>query len=209
MIFKDRYDAGKKLSEIMDTKLEVNPIILALPRGGVPVAYEIAKAKQIPLDVIIARKIGMPGNEEYGIGAISESNVTILDTHIINNLGIPEFLISRIIDKEKVELHRRLNIYRQGNSLPDLKGRTVLLVDDGLATGITARAAISYIQMQSPTKTIFAVPVCASDTFDSLHNQVDQLICLNKPVDFTAVGQWYNDFSPVSDEEIINLLRDQ
>ncbi len=204
-MFKDREDAGRQLGE----KLKIftdSAIVLALPRGGVPIGYEVANHLSAPLDVVIVRKLGAPGNPEFGIGAIAEGGFQFLDETTISMLGITQDEIQRVKKKEFKEMQRRITIYRNGNSLPKLENRTVILVDDGLATGVTARAAIEVIKKQEPKELIFAVPVCDWETGKIIKTLVDDFICLHCPYDLRAIGLYYRNFDQVSDSEVLQLL---
>lgn len=211
MLFKDRVDAGKKLAEKLIGLKPQNLIVLALPRGGVPIGYEIAKKLNAPLDVLVVRKLGLPLNPEFGIGAIAPENVKVLDQTAIEYLGISQHEIKKIENKEKKELNRRIKEYRGMDPLPYVKGKTVILVDDGLATGVSARVAIKSVLKQKPQKLIIAIPVCAFDALEGIRSLVrplkDEVICLSAPYDFSAVGFWYKSFSQVSDLEVVNMLR--
>lgn len=206
-MFQDRSDAGLQLAQKLKIYQAENPIILALPRGGVPVGYEVALALHARLDVIVARKIGAPWNPELGVGAIAP-DVEILDTESLNILGITVPEIVEIIEEEKQEVKRRQKLYQQGEELLKLNGETVILVDDGVATGVTTRAALQAIQKLNPAKLILAVPLGPVDTIKALSLLVDDLICLEMPSPFYAVGAFYMTFPQVSDEEVIRLLRD-
>lgn len=206
MVFKDRAAAGRRLAESLQEFRDENPILLALPRGGVPVGYEVARALNAPLDVMIARKLGAPGQPELGIGAIAPGGVRVLNEEAIDMLGIREAEIEAIAAEEERELARRLRRFRGDRPPPALRGRTVILVDDGLATGVTAKAAIRAIRKEEPRRIIFAVPVCASDTARSLSEEVDALVCLEAPPSFGAVGLWYQNFEQTSDEEVLEWL---
>jgi putative phosphoribosyl transferase len=209
MLFKDRKEAGKRLAERLieyeGGDLD-DTIVLALPRGGVAVGYEVASALGAPLDVVAARKLGAPGQPELGIGAIAPGNILVLNEQVVRLLGLSAADIAEIVAEEEVELARRLRRYRGNDQLPDVRGRSVILVDDGLATGVTARAAIRAIRRQGPKRLVFAAPVCAPETAEALRSEVDDLICAETPSDFTAVGVWYKDFEQLSDEEVIRLL---
>lgn len=207
MVFRDRHDAGRRLAQALLSYADKDTLVLALPRGGVEVGYEIARALDAPLDVIVARKIGAPNQRELGIGAIAPGGVRILDDTIIRYLGIPQEAIDTIVAEETREMERRLQLYRGNRPAGQIRGRTVILVDDGLATGVTARAAIQAIKQQEPEKLILAVPVAALDTAGSLQQDVDELVCLHTPADFRAVGIWYDDFSQTTDEQILELLQ--
>lgn len=211
MLFKDRAEAGKKLAEKL-VELDIqNTIVLALPRGGVPVGFEVAKKLKASLDVLVVRKLGSPTQPELGIGAIAPENIVIYDDEAIRNLGIPKEEIRYIEEVERKELQRRIKIYRGRELMPDLRGKTVILVDDGLATGVTARAAVKYILEHHPDKLIVAIPVCAVDSAQSIDSIIrpmkDLVICLSTPFDFSSVGLWYKNFSQVSDEEVVSLLK--
>lgn len=206
MIFKDRRQAGIQLGYRLQGFAEGNVVILALPRGGVPVGYEVARYLDLLLDVIIVRKIGAPGNEEFGIGAVAENGELILDKPTINLLGVSPMQISELINREKQNIKNQVIKFRQGKNLPDLDPYSVVLVDDGLATGITARCALKAVDKLNPKQLIFAAPVCAPKTSDDLSSVVNNVICLSKPSDFTSVGMWYQDFSQLDDQEVINYL---
>ncbi|MBI2195521.1 MAG: phosphoribosyltransferase [Candidatus Levybacteria bacterium] len=205
-MFEDRNKAGAQLAEQLK-EYKGDSIVLALPRGGVVIGFEIAKALKVPLDVIVVRKIGAPHNPELGIGAVSESNTKVLDGSAIKLLGIPRRVISEMIRREKEELRRRVAVYRNNKPLKTLKNRTVIIVDDGLATGATARAAIRAVKKHKPKQLIFAAPVCESNTARGIEHLVDKILCIEAPSNFAAVGQWYRNFEQVSDEEVVALLK--
>lgn len=205
-LFLDRADGGRRLAEQL-AELELQrPIVLALPRGGVPVAYEVARALHAPLDVFLVRKLGAPGQRELGIGAVAPGGVRILNDMAVHALGVSEREIEQITAEETAELERRLLRFRGDRPMPDLQGRTVVLVDDGLATGVTALAAIRALRRLEPGRVVLAVPVCAPETAEALRPEVDGVVCVHTPRDFVAVGLWYRDFSPTLDEEVIDLL---
>ena len=208
IIFKDRVDAGQQLAQrlIEDRYQDKNSLVLALPRGGVVVGFEIASALGAPLDVIIARKLGAPGMPEFGIGAIAPGGVLIVDERTTHYLGISKEQIDLIAAREREEMERRINLYRGGRPMPEIRNRTVILVDDGIATGVTARAAIQTIRRQKPHRLTLAVPVCAPDTARLLRSEVDSFVCIESPHDFRAISLWYADFRQTSDEEVISLL---
>lgn len=205
-IFNDRREAGKQLATRLEQYKSENPIILALPRGGVPVGYEVAHALEAPFDVYVVRKLGAPHQPELGIGAIAPGGVIVLDNETIRMLGITQQEIDRIVAEEKAEMERRLLLFRGDKPMPDLQNRTIILVDDGLATGVTAYAAIQALRQAKPRKIVLAVPVCATQTAASLGTEVADLICLKPRPDFGAVGIWYKNFDQTTDEEVINLL---
>lgn len=206
MVFANRQEAGKKLGSELLKYRGKNPYILAMPRGGVPIGFEVAEVLNAPLDVIVVRKIGLSSNLEYGIGAIAEGGIKILDSAAIEALDIDEEEINATLQLEEKELKRRAKTYRDGRPLPDLKNRTVILVDDGMATGITAKAAIEAVRKLNPHKVVLAIPVCALDTIDGLKKMADEVICLATPFEFMAVGAWYKDFAQISDQEVVDLL---
>jgi predicted phosphoribosyltransferase/dienelactone hydrolase len=206
MKFVDRQHAGRLLAERI-VGLEMNePLVLALPRGGVPVAYEIAHATGAPLDVLIVRKVGAPGYEEFGIGAITENNHYWIDPAAMNRFSSRAVDIDRTLDRERAEVQRRIDIYRGHRPLPALRGRSVIVVDDGLATGVTARVACAYLRQQGAGEVILAVPVCSPRTSELLRDEVDQFICLQEPESFFAVGQFYERFHQLEDHEVLSLL---
>lgn len=206
--FEDRREAGKALGQALLTLKGSDVTILGLPRGGVPVAYEVAKILEAPLDVIISRKLGAPENEELAIGAVSENGKRILDDQAAFLLGISEEEVNRITAKEMEELSRRADLYRESEDLLPLEGKRVILVDDGIATGQTMLAAIQAIRDLNPREIYVAAPVCAEETERKIKSEVDGLICLSSPLDFVAVAVWYRDFPQTSDAEVLRLLRD-
>jgi predicted phosphoribosyltransferase len=207
MAFTDRTDAGKRLAETLTEVPMRNPIVLALPRGGVVVGYEVALALGVPLDVVVARKIGAPEQPELAIGAIAPEGVLYLDERIVNYLGIELPQIQETVEREREEMERRIRSYRGDLPFPDLMNRTVLLIDDGLATGATARAAIRYLRKLRPLKIVLAAPVCAKETAYLLRMVADEVASVLSPVDLRSVGAWYDDFDQTTDEEVIELLR--
>lgn len=205
-IFKDRIDAGQKLAEKLLTYKSEHPLILALPRGGVPVAYEVARVLEAPLDTLVARKIGVPFNPEFGVGAIAPGDVIVLDTASLESIGLKREDIDPVIEKEMREMERRMSHYHSGEYNKDAEVKTIIIVDDGLATGVTARAAIESVLLQyKPLKIIFASPICARDTANALRDIVD-VVCLHEARDLEAVGHWYERFDQTTDEEVIELL---
>jgi putative phosphoribosyl transferase len=205
--FRDRVDAGKALAEHLG-KYAGRPdvIVLALPRGGVPVAYEVAKALGAPLDVFIVRKLGVPGHEEYAMGAVASGGVRVLNEDVVRGLGLSDAAIARVVARELAELHRREQLYRGDRPEPDLKGRTVILVDDGLATGSTMKAAVKALAARAPARIVVAVPIAAADTCEALAREVDEVVCAVTPEPFHAVGLWYDDFRQTTDAEVHDLL---
>lgn len=208
MNYDDRYQAGRVLADsLKDYAKRTDVIILALPRGGVPVGYEIANKLSLPLDIFIVRKLGVPGHEELAMGAIASGEVTVFNDEIVNMLHIQKDAIKRIQKSEQEELSRRELLYRGQKPFPELTGKTIILVDDGIATGYTMRAAIAALKQKKPIKIIVAVPVAAQSTCDEIASLVDEIICPMRPVNFYAVGLWYNNFSQTTDEEVMELLR--
>ncbi|KTD39313.1 phosphoribosyltransferase [Legionella nautarum] len=205
--FVNRYEAGAILAgQLKDYANAPNTIVLALPRGGVPVAYEMAKALSLPLDLFIVRKLGVPGQEELAMGAIATGGAVVFNDEIINSLHLSEASIQKVIHAEQKELQRRESAYRPERPPLQLKGKTVILVDDGIATGASMLAALKAVHQQKPASLIIAVPVAAKATCDDLASRVDRLICPLRPVNFYAVGLWYEDFNQTSDEEVFELL---
>ena len=204
--FEDREDAGRRLAERLARYRDERPVVFALPRGGVPVGYEISRSLGAPLDVFVARKLGAPGQPEFGIGAVAPGGVRILNEDVVRRLGIPDDYVERITEQETAEVGRRLRHFRGERPQPEVRGRTVILVDDGLATGVTARAAVEALRRLGPRRLVLAAPVCAAQTAERLGPEVDELVCLAAPPDLGAIGFWYRDFEQTSDEEVIGLL---
>lgn len=205
MIFQDRQDAGKKLAEKLKTIDTSTSILLALPRGGVPVAYEISKKFHIPMDVIVARKLSSPKKKEFGFGAIAERNVKVINKDSVKNLGLTKKDIVTILSSEQKELERRVNLYRRGK-MQSIKGKTVIIVDDGLATGVTISAVIKSINRFKIKKIVVAVPVCSKEAHKEIGPKVDAIECLEISSRFSSVGQFYSDFAQVTDEEVVSTL---
>ncbi|KTC86258.1 phosphoribosyltransferase [Legionella cincinnatiensis] len=207
MNYSDRHQAGLVLADLLkDYASRTDVIILALPRGGVPVAYEIAKKLSLELDIFIVRKLGVPGHEEFAMGAIASGGIVALNEEVLNTLRIKKDAVNQVLQSEQNELSRRESVYRGNKPFPKLMDKTVILVDDGIATGYTMRAAIAALKQKHPAKIIIAVPVAARSTCDELAPLVDTIICPLQPVNFYAVGLWYNDFSQTTDDEVIKLL---
>lgn len=207
MIFRDRTDAGKQLAtKLLTYKDRSDVLVLALPRGGVPVAFEVAQALHVPLDIFLVRKLGVPRHEELAMGAISTGGVRVLNEDVVDYMRIPEHIIDAIAADELKELERRELAYRGNRPEPDVKGKTVILIDDGLATGSTIRAAAQALRQQQPARIIVAVPVSAAQTCDEYRIGVDEIICAVTPEPFLGVGRWYRDFSQTTDAEVRDLL---
>ena len=208
MIFKDRIEAGEALAHMLQKyKNQEDVIVIGLPRGGIPVAYQVAEELHLPLDLVCPRKIGAPMNKEFAIGAITETGKGIFDANTIARLHIPQEYIDREVENEKRRAQRRLETYRQGQPPRDLKGKTVIIIDDGLATGSTMKAAIHSTRSEGAAAIVVAVPVSPPDTLEEIQEIVDEVICLDAPLFFQAVGQFYEDFSPTSDDEVIELMK--
>ena len=207
MTFRDRYDAGRRLAAALEQYRGDHPVILGLPRGGVVVGYEIARALAAPLDVLIVRKLGSPGAEEFAIGAVAPG-ATLLNRYLVAALGISKQYLERVIARETDEMVRRERVYRGSRPALPVEGRTVILVDDGLATGATAHAAVESLRRRNPKKIIFAAPVCSVDGAKALESVAGTVVCLERPQDFGAVGLWYQEFAPTTDAEVIACLRE-
>jgi putative phosphoribosyl transferase len=208
--FADRREAGRVLAAALTPYAgRDDVIVLALPRGGVPVAFEVAAALDAPLDVFLVRKLGTPGHAELAMGAIASGGIQVLNDDVIKWLGIPPDQIEAVAAREREELARRDAAYRHGEALPSLAGRIVILVDDGLATGSTMRAAVQAAKQQSPARVIVAVPVGAAETCQELRALADEVVCSRTPFPFSAVGLWYVDFDQTSDAEVSALLRER
>ena len=207
--FKDRRDAGRKLAQKLSAYARgQNTLILALPRGGVPVAYEVALSLNVPLDIFIVRKLGLPGREELAIGAIASGGIRILNSDIIRMLSIPDEVINFVARRELQELQRRERHYKGNHPSPEIRDRTVILIDDGLATGASMRAAVAGLRAQHPARIIIAVPIAAAETCDMFRAEVDEVVCAITPEPFHGVSRWYEDFSQVTDEEVRTLLEE-
>jgi putative phosphoribosyl transferase len=210
MIFRNRRAAGQRLAQELLARLphlpDEDPIVLAIPRGGVPVGYEIALALRAPLDVFIARKLGAPGQEELGIGAVAPGGTRVLDTATIRMLRVSDEYIDKITAREVAELDRRMRAFRGNRPPPRITGRAVVLVDDGLATGVTARAALAALRLERPLRLVFAAPVCSHEASSLLAGDADAVVCVAVPYRFFGVGAWYEDFTQTTDEEVVAFL---
>ena len=205
--FIDRHDAGRQLASVVEEAVAgEDAVILALPRGGVPVAFEVASRLGAPLDVLIVRKLGVPWQPELAFGAIATGDVVVVNEDRVKALGIGEDMIKDIIDRERIEVERRQQLYRSGRPPLDIADKTVVVVDDGIATGSTARAALKSLEQRGVKRRIVACPVAAAETVRALATDADEVICLRTPTAFGAVGAWYDDFAPVFDSEVRELL---
>ena len=206
--FRDRYDAGQQLAAKLKSEVgSRDALVLALPRGGVPIGYEITEALGVPLDVFLVRKLGVPGHEELAMGAIAMGGLRVLNDDLARELAIPAATVDAVEARERQEMARRERLYRGNRPTPNLRGKTVILVDDGLATGSTMVAAARAVRQLRPARVVAAVPVASADVCAAMRQLVDEMICLETPESFAAVGLWYEDFSPTSDEEVQELLR--
>lgn len=207
-VFRDRSQAGQLLARRLRRYAgRDDVIVLALPRGGVPVAYAIASALNVPLDVFVVRKLGVPGEEELAMGAIASGGVRVLSRELIEELGLTDEDVERVAARELAELQRRERVFRGDRPFPDLEGKTVIIVDDGIATGATMRAAIRAVRAHRPARVSVAVPVGAPQALEALQDEADELICLLSPEVLMGIGAWYQDFSQLSDAEVMAYLR--
>ena len=207
--FKNRYDAGKRLADkLKKYKGKKDVVVLALPRGGIVIGYEIAKKLNVRLDIILVQKIGAPSNPELGIGALSEERVSYLEKNIIKHLGLKKQDVKKAKEIALFKLKSRISKYRINRPLLSLKGKIIILVDDGLATGVTAQAAIKFIKKYNPQKIIFASPVCAYESLEEIKNKADETVSLLSTYDLFSIGYYYNDFNQVTDEQALDMLHD-
>lgn len=205
--FRDRRDAGRRLAtELRSYADRPDVLVLALPRGGVPVGYEVASALGVPLDVFIVRKLGLPWDEEFAMGAIASGGVRVLDRDLIRAARVSDDDVERVTAQEEAELARREHLYRDDRPFPDLRGKTVILVDDGLATGSTMRAGVEALRQEGPARIVVGVPVAAPETCDAFRDVADEIVCAETPEPFQAVGLWYDDFAQITDVEVHDLL---
>jgi predicted phosphoribosyltransferase len=204
--FTDRTDAGRQLASLLAHLRGSNTIVLALPRGGLPVAYEVANALQAPLDVLNVRKLGVPWHEELAMGAIATGGIRVLNNAVIMAAGITASMLDDATKLQQLEIDRRERLYRGGKPAPDLRGRTVILVDDGIATGATVRAAIGVVRAQAPARVVLAVPVAQASVAHALEREVDEVVCVTAPEDLYAIGVWYDHFPQLSDDDVRSIL---
>jgi putative phosphoribosyl transferase len=205
--FTDRQDAGRQLGDRLETMISgEEAVILALPRGGVPVAHEVSARVGAPLDILLVRKLGVPWQPELAFGAIATGGVVVLNEDHVRALGLGDEVVGDIIDRERLELERRERLYRDDHEPVDISGKTVVVIDDGIATGSTVRAALESLSQRGVARRIVACPVAAAETVKGLEDQADEVVCLRTPIQFAAVGAWYDDFAPVSDAEVKQIL---
>jgi putative phosphoribosyl transferase len=206
--FRDRQEAGRQLGTALFGQFgnREDTIVLALPRGGIPIGYEVARALGAPLDVFVVRKLGLPGHEEFAMGAIASGGVRVLNQGVFAQFPIPMHVVDAVAQREMRELERRERSYRGSRAPLDVRGQTVIVVDDGLATGSTMRAAVHALRKLGPRAIVVAVPVAAPDTCEEFRSEVDEIVCLRTPEPFQAVGLWYADFSQTTDEQVHELL---
>ena len=206
-VFRDRRHAGQVLAQSLSGySRRSDVLVLALPRGGVPVAFEVAQALYAPLDVFIVRKLGVPGHEEYAMGAIASGGIRVLNTNVIHMLGISDAALEAVTAAEQIELDRREALYREHRPAPVVTSRSVILVDDGLATGATMLAAVKALRSQHPARIVVAVPTASAEVCEQMGRDADEVVCATTPEPFRAVGRWYEDFDQTSDEEVRELL---
>ena len=206
-LFSDRRAAGRELARHLRHLADgVDLVVLGLPRGGVPVAYEIARDLNAPLDVFVVRKLGLPGHEEFAMGAIASGGIRVMNEDLTRSYQLPDAMVDAVTQRERSELERRERTYREGRPPLTVKGRVVILVDDGLATGSTMKAAVGAVRQLQPARVVVAVPVCAAETCEALSEIADEVICPYRPEPFRAVGRWYEDFSATADAEVTELL---
>jgi putative phosphoribosyl transferase len=206
-IFRDRGDAGIQLvARLLHYAGDPTVVVLGLPRGGIPVAYQVARRLEVPLDIFVVRKLGVPGHRELAMGAIATGGVRVLNPEVVSALRISEPMIAEVAAQEQQELERQQRAYRGEVPFPDLAGRTVIVVDDGLATGSTMRAAVRALRLMQPARIVVGAPVAAAETCRSLAQEADEMVCVSTPSEFHAVSVWYQEFSQTSDEEVRSLL---
>ncbi|HVV77628.1 MAG TPA: phosphoribosyltransferase [Mycobacteriales bacterium] len=206
MLFRNRIDAGQQLAVRLASVGLTDPVVLGLPRGGIPVAWVVAKRLGAPLDVFVARKIGAPGHQELGIGAVAEGSDEIVITASARGLGLDESSIQQLAAQTRADVEHRVQAYRGGRALPSLAARDVVVVDDGLATGVTAEAALKALRRHQPRQLVLAIPVGAPETIDRLAREADRVVCVHTPDTFYAVGEWYDDFQQTTDAEVERVL---
>jgi predicted phosphoribosyltransferase len=206
-LFKDRREAGCRLAKkLIDYRKQGNVIVLALPRGGLPIGFEIAKQIEARLDVFLVRKLGAPQQPELAMGAIASGGITVMNAEVLRMLNLSDEAVNQVIEEEKRELQRRQKVYRGDQPFPDLNGKVAILVDDGIATGATMKVAVKAIRSRVPDRMVVAVPVGPKSTCDALRDWVDESVCLETPVSFQAIGQWYADFSQLDDQDVRDYL---
>ncbi|RJL22726.1 phosphoribosyltransferase [Bailinhaonella thermotolerans] len=209
MMFRDRAEAGRLLGEALARMEWADPLVLGLARGGVPIAREIARVLGAPFDVAVARKIGAPGQPEFGVGAVTAEGPPVYDGRSLDALDLDETDLAKTCSRERAEARRRVEVYRAGRAEEPVRGRDVILSDDGLATGVTARAALGALRPLGPSRLVFAAPVCSIEGAAALAGDADEVVCLDRPADFLAVGRWYEDFAQLTDDDVLAFLRER
>ena len=205
-LFRDRIEAGRQLAKVLGGYAGRSGVaVLALPRGGVPVGFEVAKSLGAPLDIFVVRKLGLPGYEELAMGAVASGNVRVINEEVVRSFGVSNDVLDAVAEREEIELNRRERLYRGNAPAPDVGGKTILLVDDGIATGSTMRAAVAALRRQLPLRIIVAVPVAPPSTFKELQSEADEVVCLMTPEPFYAVGKWYEIFDQTTDNQVRDL----
>ena len=205
-IFRDRTEAGRRLAGILGGYAgRVDVLVLALPRGGVPVAFEVAKSLSAPMDIFVVRKLGLPGDEELAMGAVASGNVRVLNNEVVRSFGVSSEVLDAVAEREVTELKRRERVYRGDTPSPDAADKTILLVDDGVATGSTMRAAVAALRSQRPSRIVVAVPVAPPSTYRELQSEADEVLSVMTPEPFYAVGQWYEVFDQTTDTQVRDL----
>ena len=206
MLFADRVDAGQRLAMLLLPYRDESPIVLGLPRGGVPVAFEVARALKAPLDVLVVRKVGAPDQPELGLGAIAEGGALYLDHQLMRQVGASETEVAEIAERKAAEVVERVRLFRGARPQPDVRGRTVILVDDGIATGGTVHAAVKALRALEPRRIVLAVPVSSSQALDALAGEVDECVCVETSDHLGAIGLFYEDFTQTTDQEVVQLI---
>ncbi|MFZ0710731.1 MAG: phosphoribosyltransferase [Terrimicrobiaceae bacterium] len=205
-LFRDRIEAGRQLAKVLGGYAgRSGVVVLALPRGGVPVGFEVAKSLGAPLDIFVVRKLGLPGDEELAMGAVASGNVRVINEEVVRSFGVSDDVLDAVAEREEIELNRRERLYRGNAPAPDVGGKTILLVDDGIATGSTMRAAVAALRRQFPLRIIVAVPVAPPSTFKELQSEADEVVCVMTPEPFYAVGKWYEIFDQTTDNQVRDL----
>lgn len=205
--FEDRFEAGERLARLLEVYRAESPVVYALPRGGVPVGFGVSRILETPLETLVARKLGAPGKPELGIGAVTSDGIRFVNYSLVERLGVTGDYVERIATEESEEASRRARMFRGDHPEPEVRERTAIIVDDGLATGATARAAVRSLRRRGARRVVLAVPVCAAQSESEIRGEADDVVCLESPDNLDAIGFWYRDFSQVTDEEVLDILR--